>query len=486
MKAPFLRILTIYLFLPLSLLITPFHRSHADSLPLSNEDCPEFPEYPQFPDDGEPTQDPYTSEIVIKFNDSSILSTIMSTFSLELVGIISTSSNIYLLEIPDPSIDADYLDDLIRNNNSWSDQIAYVEPNYIGNVPEANPASAWAWGGTDSSPSGTQYANVMLGIDTAHQLTLGTGTTVAVLDTGVWLTHPYFGADTLLPGFDFVDDDNIPNDETIGLDTDDDGLFDEAAGHGTHVAGIVHTVAPGAKILPVRVLDSEGRGDVFLIAEAILYAASHGADIINLSLGTTFASEVLEDAIQTAYDEHKTIIVSAAGNNNSSDRQYPAGFNNNVISVTSVNENKIKATDASYGCWVDVVAPGESIFSAFPETDYAWWSGTSMATPFVSGTLALALSQSNGPADAISVMTITAESLDSLNPGYTDELGAGLINTGQAVIVSVPPTAITLTAHSAEINVLPTHLLIVFATTFLALFTFWYKKCRYVDSKKRF
>ena len=91
-------------------------------------------------------------------------------------------------------------------------------------------------------------------------------------------------------GYDFVDNDLAPDEEANGLDDDGDGRVDELYGHGTHVAGIVHLVAPDARLLPLRVLNSDGRGNNFRTASAIVYATHRGADAINLSLGTPHQS----------------------------------------------------------------------------------------------------------------------------------------------------------------------------------------------------
>ena len=121
---------------------------------------------------------------------------------------------------------------------------------------------------------------------------------MAVLDTGVG-PHPDLQP-VLLPGHDFIDDDNVPDDVGDGLDNDNDGVTDEGVGHGTHVAGIIHAIAPGARILPVRVLDSDAQGSVFAIAQGIRYAVDQKARVINLSLGLVNSeSPSIESALDT-------------------------------------------------------------------------------------------------------------------------------------------------------------------------------------------
>ena len=397
-------------------------------------------------DEDELDFDEYENQVVVKLADpaqTDVIQSIATTLNLQVVDTVLASKGIYLLEVAAGG-DADDLDDQIEDG--WGAQIVYAEANYIGDIPEANPRGSWAWGGSDAAPANTQYASELLNLTAAHSASTGTGIVVAVLDTGVQLNHPFFG-DALVAGYDFVDDDTVPDDVNEGIDSDGDNLLSEAAGHGTHVAGIVHTVAPDAKIMPLRVLDSDGAGSIFAIAEAITYAAENGADIISLSLGSTFESDVLEDAVEDAVDQYGVLIVAAAGNGDTSQRQYPAGFDEEVLAVTSINEHSIKAASANYGCWVDIAAPGEQIFSAFPVNEYAWWSGTSMATPFIAGGAALIMSANNGqrnPQDVLSVIQNSADSIASENPTLIGQLGAGRANFAAAVGVTPELTAIQL------------------------------------------
>ena len=282
-------------------------------------------------------------------------------------------------------------------------RVLYAELNYIIETPEANPMGSWAFSGddlmvaTEANPMGSwafggeesthlasQYALDM--INAGATSATGSGVTVAVLDTGVEAAHPML-AGAVVGGYDFIDDDSNSAEIFNGLDDDGDGMIDEAAGHGTHVAGIVRLVAPDATIMPVRVLDSDGRGSVFLLAEAIAFAADNGADVINMSLGITFRSRLLEDVVASTL-ESGVLIIAAAGNSGTDTMQYPAAFDG-VVSVTAVNEASEQLDFANYGWWVDIAAPGQSIYSAFPGGNFAWWSGTSMASPFVAGVVAL-------------------------------------------------------------------------------------------------
>ncbi|NJM42652.1 MAG: S8 family serine peptidase [Anaerolineae bacterium] len=307
-------------------------------------------------------------------------------------------------------------------------RLLYAQLNYLHEPPEANPRRIGAWGGYDPAPYISQYALAKLGILQAQALTQGEGVIVAVIDTGIQLDHPVFSNTLTTARKDFVDDDNVPGDDFDGLDNDGDTMIDEAAGHGTHIAGIVHLVAPKAKIMPLRVLDSDGHGDEFSVAEAIEFARENGAHIINLSLGSLARSRMIEEQIKDA-SRAGIFVVAAAGNLSLSDRQYPAS-NDCTLAVTSVGEADVKSDFSNFGDWVDVSAPGESIYSTFPISGYATWSGTSMSTPFVAGQAALLRSKnaSLSPRQLAHLIAGSADSTDALNPTFVELLGHGRVN----------------------------------------------------------
>lgn len=344
------------------------------------------------------------NQIVVKLVNSSVIDKINEKFGTTRLDTFLASGNIYLLHT---NQDVATITTEMRRDG----RIEYAEPNYLLDAPIANPLGEWAWGSddltvaTEANPLGewawgggvadglTQYATDMIGLPAAHKVSLGEGVTVAVLDTGIQADHPYL-VGFVTEGYDFVDDDADSADTFDYLDNDNDGMIDEAAGHGTHVAGIIHTTAPAAKIMPIRVLDSDGRGNLFLIAEAIHYAIHNGADVINLSLGSTFDSVLIADMIDFA-QVRNVVVVAAAGNLDSDTPQYPAAYDN-VLAVGATNPNGTRMDGSNFGAWVDVAAPGLSIYSSFPIDAYAWWSGTSMATPFVAGTAALVIADTPG------------------------------------------------------------------------------------------
>ena len=307
-------------------------------------------------------------------------------------------------------------------------RLVYAELNSINESPEDGGTDRIYGWGDDSTPMQNQDSTRAMHLESAHDLSRGGGTLVAVLDTGVQADHPVLANSLDVLGYDFVDNDLAPDEETNGLDDDGDGRVDELYGHGTHVAGIVHLVAPEARLLPLRVLNSDGRGNNFRTASAIVYAAHRGADAINLSLGTPHQSLLLRDVVGEAA-RLGVVVVGAAGNLNTDAEQYPAA-EACAIGVTSVNARDKKSSFANYGDWIGVAAPGENIYSPFPVDGYAWWSGTSMATPFVAGQAALL----RGVNPQLSLDEVglliggTTESLDRSNPAYRGQLGEGRID----------------------------------------------------------
>lgn len=246
--------------------------------------------------------------------------------------------------------------------------VEYVEPDYIATATYTpnDPRLSDQWGIAKTQA------------DLAWDTIFGSPTVdVAILDTGIEEHEDLLGAVELSKNFttDPLDDKN---------------------GHGTHVAGIIAAaidnntgvvgVAPGVDLINAKVLKNNGSGYYSWIADAIRWATDNGAEIINMSLSGRYSSYTLQQAVDYAWD-HGVIVVAAAGNEGRRRVLYPAYYEN-VIAVAATDEHDNKASFSNYGTDVDVAAPGVSILST-RLGDYSYMSGTSMATPFVSGILAL-------------------------------------------------------------------------------------------------
>ncbi|RYG23728.1 peptidase S8 [bacterium] len=238
--------------------------------------------------------------------------------------------------------------------------------------------------------SNEQYSLTKMQVTNAWDLYKGDGTvTVAVLDTGVDSNHQDL-KDQMLPGYDFVNNDNNPAD---------------GHGHGTHCAGIIGAttnngvgiagVAYNVKIMPVKVLDDVNGGTTATEAAGLIYAADQGAQIISMSLGGFGTDQLETDAIAYAYSKG-AVLVAAAGNESTNLRSYPGAFEE-VIGVGASDANDKQAGFSNFGAdWVDVAAPGVAILSTLPHNRYESWDGTSMACPNVAGVAALVLGASGG------------------------------------------------------------------------------------------
>jgi major intracellular serine protease len=219
--------------------------------------------------------------------------------------------------------------------------------------------------------------------------TKGKGITVAILDTGCDLTHPDL-REQIVGGRNFTKDDNGNPD-----------VYRDYNGHGTHVAGTIAAtknnsgvvgVAPEANLLIVKVLDKNGSGQYEWIINGLNYAIEQKADIISMSLGGSEDVPELHEAIQKAVINN-ILVVCAAGNegdgNDSTDEfAYPGSYNE-VISVGAIDFERSTSKFSNSNNEVDLVAPGEKILSTYLNGKYATLSGTSMATPHVSGAMAL-------------------------------------------------------------------------------------------------
>jgi thermitase len=375
------------------------------------------------------------SQVIVKLDQGATITQINATYGSTVVEPFPGSTDVFLLGLPTSAGVTKTVERMASDP-----RLLYAEPNFFAQSPEGDGRHK-AWGFSDVAPNSDEYAAQALGLEAAHAISQGEGTTVAVVDTGAQLDHPALVANFKgVKRYDFVGNDKDPSDLPVGKDADCDGDKDEMVGHGTHVAGIVDITAPEAKIMPLRVLDTEGYGNVFTIAKAVYFAEHNGADVINLSLGSTNRSRLLQEVIEGA-TANGVVVAAAAGNSNSSVPRYPAAGDglvasaDGLVAVTSVNMYDRKSDFANYGSWVDIAAPGEGIRSAFPVSTYAYWSGTSMATPFVSGQAALihAVYGTLNPAGVEERIRCSARSLLATDPIYATMLGAGRADVGASL-----------------------------------------------------
>ncbi len=339
--------------------------------------------------------------------------------------------NAMLVDVP-AGQEAAYRSQLLQ-----SDSVLFVEPNYIVRPADTIPNDP-LWQPSDSFPLG-QWDMQRIGAPAAWDVTQGSyGVVLAVLDSGIDANHPEF-AGRLLPGYDFVQHDATPQDQ---------------CGHGTHVAGTAAATGNNAeglagldwnaRILPVRVLGPDCSGDIAGVVEGLVWAVdAMGADVINMSFGTSSPSRLLEYGTYYAY-ERGAALIGAAGNTGGAiinPAKYPW-----VLAVGASDRSDTRASFSSRGSQLDLMAPGVSILSTTPyagsfyyqrtenlKNRYGILSGTSMAAPHVAGAAALLAGQPgySAPNQIYAALTSTAEDLGA--PGFDSDTGNGLLRVDQAL-----------------------------------------------------
>lgn len=330
---------------------------------------------------------------------------------------------------------------------------------------------------------GNQWYLAKIKADSAwEKITDSPDVVIAVIDSGIQVSHPDL-ADNIwrnkqeIPNNNIDDDHNGFIDDYNGWDFVNNvpdpspkfssGWTEAGVSHGTMMAGIIAArgnnqlgvagVTWQAQIMPLKVLNDKGEGRISDVVRAIDYAANNGADIINLSFVSFNYSDALQEAIRRAH-KAGVIIVAAAGNEQSAGEGYdidktpiyPACYDgsfseNMVIGVAATDALDQKAKFSSYGSrCVDLAAPGISFFNAVsigsdleaPNKAYdGYWSGTSMAAPLVSATLAL-IAQANpelSQREIVNILFASTDNISRLNPDYPGELGNGRLNVNKAV-----------------------------------------------------
>lgn len=332
----------------------------------------------------------------------------------------SEADNVYIV-----SGNANLLEDL--QASEFAKYTEFIEPNYVystlfkPNDPDFDK----------------QWNMHSINIEAAWLRSKGKGITVAVIDTGVSQV-PDLRQTAFVPGYDFVNDQQNANDDN---------------GHGTHVAGTIAQstnnrygvtgIAYEAKIMPLKVLSAAGFGTVADIAEAVRFAADHGADVINMSLGGGGASKLFQEAIDYAHGKG-VVVIAAAGNENRNSVSYPARYTH-VVGVSAFDAEGGKAFYSNYGAGVDIAAPGgstqkgqeggilqETIDRRNPgQSVFRYLQGTSMAAPHVAGVAASL--KAIGVKDPDKVTEILLKSAQRVKDDPRNYFGAGKLDAAAAL-----------------------------------------------------
>ncbi len=389
-------------------------------LTTSDVDSFEVPQAPAYPE----------GEVIVKFSPSIAqsadfaehLRALNLKMGTEIIGEIP-ALNAYLLKTVKGKGVESLVNKILKENG-----VEYAEPNYYRYALEVpnDPKYRYQWN--------YRIVQAPLGWDIQKG---DPSIIVAVLDTGVDLSHPDL-VGNLTSGYDFAYGDSVP---------------DDVSGHGTHVSGTIAAMTNNGMgvagltwrclIMPVKVLANEGWGTEFDLSAGIVYAAQKGAKIINMSLGSYYSGELEVEAIDYAHNGG-LVIVAATGNDDISQIVYPAAYPN-TIAVGATDLHDERAFYSNYGATLDVMAPGgdmrvdgdgdgypDGILSTLLGGTYGYYQGTSMATPHVSALAALIMSK--GVTDNGEVRNIIESSVDDLGtPGWDIYTGFGRINVYRAL-----------------------------------------------------
>ncbi|MDG1475767.1 MAG: S8 family serine peptidase [Vicingaceae bacterium] len=324
------------------------------------------------------------------------------------------------------------------------DVAKYVEPYYIPELTYTPNDTLFS----------SQYYISLIEANNAWDVNDGdTNIVVGITDTGWEPTHP-----DLLPNVKInyndpvngVDDDGdgfIDNHMGWDLGSDDNDATFESAFHGVSVTGLA-TATPdntagiagvgfNTRFLPVKI--SNNVGVLTQAYQGIVYAADHGCFIINCSWGSFSYSQFGQDIVDYATINKGCLVVGAVGNDNIESTFYPAGYKG-VLSVANSNETDLKSASSNYGYYVDVSAPGENLWTTYPNGSFGQNGGTSMAAPIVSGGAALLKAQfpAYNNYQIAALLQTTADDLNPNNPNYIDKIGSGRINLFTGVNATSP------------------------------------------------
>src|SRR2546428_4881330 len=372
-----------------------------------------------------------TNNYILRTSTGTNAAIVCSRYGLQIVRNLG-QADVYLVQGSD-SVPPDILQQWMKGDPD----VKHIEPDDDTNVPEKslviNPSpagmplttaitdrdliklyGATAWAGYVQQPA-MGLINAFL----AQKRSTGTGI-VAIIDTGVDPRHPLLSP-VLVTGYDFTrnvegaaSEWNDLNQSTaailqqstaaileklsvVQLNQSTAAILEQSTaailqgkkppayfGHGTMVAGLVHLVAPTAKIMPLKAFTADGTSNMFDIERAIYYAVDHGAKVINMSFSVAAASDELTQAIDYA-TQHGVICLGSAGNSGRSALVFPAAFRN-VIGIASTTMTDQRSSFSNYGDhMVRFAAPGEALITLYPGQRYASVSGTSFSTPLASG-----------------------------------------------------------------------------------------------------
>ena len=302
-----------------------------------------------------------------------------------------------------------------------SSLVEKIEPNLLVRLPEVIP---------NDEEFADQWGLEKMMVPEAWNITTGSSSvTVAILDTGIDANHPDL-SDRMVAGYDVVHGmAGIPEDDH-GHGTEMAGIIAAKGQNGTGISGINWN----CRVLPVKVLDSNGVGSTADVAQGLIYAAEHGAQIINMSFGGTGSSEILNETIQYVH-QRNVVLVAAAGNEDTDSPVYPAAYPN-VLAVTATGPDDQKWPGANFGNHLGLAAPGVGILTTAFNGGYRYGTGTSHAAAMVSGVAALLKAKDARYSNTQIERQLQASADDLGAKGRDSIFGAGRVNAFSALSLS--------------------------------------------------
>lgn len=380
------------------------------------------------------TNDRVPNQILVKFKNDTPQNEVDKQLKMHGAKVIDTVHGLGVLVLSVPERNEEKVIVALSKNP----HVEYAEPNFLAfasftpNDPYFAP-NQWGFENTGQTIK-AQPGTVDADIDTPKAWDTTTGNSsikIAILDTGIDQDHEDLSAKIVLQA-------NFTT----------SGTLNDLYGHGTHVGGIAAAISnnnlgvsggcPNCVLMNGKVLRDDGAGAYSWIANGIIWSADNGAKVINMSLGGSSPSRTLENAVNYAWNKN-VLLTGAAGNSSNQSKTYPGAYKN-VVAVAATNNKDQKASFSSYGAkWVDVAAPGQDIFSTFPNhpytinksLNYDFGSGTSMATPMASATAALIWSTSYGTS-ASNVRSRLESTADKI-AGTGTYWSAGRVNAANAI-----------------------------------------------------
>ena len=353
-----------------------------------------------------------SDEIIVKFKSDHPMSSSMVT---------GDNNRAMIIAVDDAQ---EAIEELLDN-----EEIEYAEPNFVieaESIPNDWPYLETEW-------EDTEIIQAWEAIDVTGP---SRQVVIAVVDSGVDLDHPEL-VERLIAGYDFANNDTVPEDDT-GHGTKVCGILGAVGNNNVGIAGVTWNI--DIAIMPLKFMknnDGKTTGTLSDAINAIYYAVDHGADIINASWGFYSYSVSLGEAIQYARD-HGVLFIASAGNksqDNDTNDHYPSNYPyDNIIAVAAMNRYGDLASFSNYGEEsVDIAAPGEGLSTTIPGGYSSWVSGTSFATPFVTGVAAMVISQSPD----LSYIAVRNALLDTtvMDGSYTQDLllSGGCVNAYNAL-----------------------------------------------------